>query len=254
MTTPKFNPWVTCPHPQPLARVRLFCLPFAGGGASVYRGWGKELAPAIEVCPIQLPGRENRFSETAHRDIATLAPAIARQLQFYLDKPYLVYGHSMGALLAFEVLRILQQKGQPLPEVAVLGAHRAAHLPPKRQPMSELDDDAFIAKLTTFGGFPKEVLDSKELLQFVMPTLRADFALCDGYAHEPGEALDCPLVMVAGQHDQEVGPADMQAWQVHTVHPARLVTLDAGHFFLKTHQAELLQVIQQCGRSIAMAP
>ncbi len=250
MTTPRFNAWVTCPNPQPQAAVRLFCLPFAGGGASVYRGWGKELGPTIEVCPIQIPGRENRFSETAHRDINTLAPAIASQLQFYIDTPYLIYGHSMGALVTFEVLRILQQKGQPLPSIAILGAHRAAHLPPKRRPMSELDDEAFIEKLTTFGGFPKEVLESEELLKFVMPTLRADFTLCDSYAHQPDDKLDCPLVLVAGKHDQEVGPQDMQPWDEHTSHSARLVTLDAGHFFLKTHQAELMQIIRQCASSI----
>lgn len=250
MTTPKFNAWVTCPQPEPHALARLFCLPFAGGGASIYRSWGKELAPTIEVCPIQIPGRENRFSETAHRDIKTLAPAIASQLQFYLDKPYIIYGHSMGALISFEVLRILQDKGQPLPHIAILGAHRAAHLPPKRKPMSELDDGAFISKLTTFGGFPREVLESQELLQFVMPTLRADFTLCDGYQHEQSEPIDCPLVMIAGEHDTEVAPQDMQPWDVHSTQPARLISLDAGHFFLKTHQAELMQIIRQCASSI----
>ena len=246
MTTTTFNTWITCPKPLPEARVRLFCLPFAGGGASIYRGWAKDLEPAIEVCPIQLPGRENRFSEKAHEHVQTLAPAIANQLQFYLDKPYLIYGHSMGALLAFEVLRILQQKGQAMPETAILGAHRAAHLPPKRQPMSTLDDASFLAKLTTFGGFPDEVLQSQELLQFVLPTLRADFALCDSYPFTPGPALDCPLALIAGRHDQEVNPQDMQPWQTHTLHPARLVTLDAGHFFLKTHPEAVFDLIKQC--------
>lgn len=254
MTTTKFNTWITCPNPQPSARVRLFCLPFAGGGASIYRGWAKDLEPSIEVCPIQLPGRENRFSETAHQSVQTLAPAIANQLQFYLDKPYLIYGHSMGALLTFEVLRILQQKGQVMPEVAILGAHRAAHLPPKRKPMSTLDDASFIAKLTTFGGFPDEVLQSKELLQFVLPTLRADFAVCDGYQFTPSSALDCSLVLIAGSHDQEVNPQDMLAWQTHTLHPARLVTLDAGHFFLKTHPQAVFDVIKQSARHCTTLP
>jgi surfactin synthase thioesterase subunit len=254
MTTTHFNAWVTCPAPAPDARVRLFCLPFAGGGASLYRAWSKALAPHIEVCPIQLPGRENRFKETAHRDVNTLAPAIANQLQFYLDKPYLVYGHSMGALLAFEVLRLLQQKGQALPEAAILGAHRAAHLPLKRQPMIELDDAAFIGKLVTFGGFPEEVLRSKELLQFVLPTLRADFTLCDSYRHQPSEALDCPVVMVAGTRDQEVCPQDMQPWQRHSLHPARLIELDAGHFFLKTHTDEVFQIIGQCASHCMPTP
>jgi medium-chain acyl-[acyl-carrier-protein] hydrolase len=245
MTTAKFNAWVTCPNPQPQAKLRLFCFAFAGSGASIYRDWGKALEPTIEVCPIQLPGRENRFGEPLYRDVETLAPAIAQQLHPLLDKPYMIFGHSMGALVGYEVLRVLQATSQPLPKLVLLAAFRAAHLPLKREPMHQLNDEMFIEKLASLGGCPQEVLESKELMQIVLPILRADFEVCDGYTHQAGEALNCPLILIAGQHDPNAGPKEMQPWQLHTQHPAHLVTLPAGHFFLKTHQTELMQIIQQ---------
>lgn len=246
MITAKFNTWVTCPIPQPQAKLRLFCFAYAGGGASIYRDWGKLLGPTIEVCPIQLPGRENRYAEMPHRNVQTLAPEIATHLQGFLDKPYIIYGHSMGALVGYEVMRTLQAKNQPLPLVALLAAFRAAHLPLKRAPMHQLSDEAFIEKLASLGGCSPEVLNSEELLQIILPMLRADFELCDGYTHQAGEALKCPFIMIAGLKDRQVAHEDIQAWQIHTYHPARLLTLPAGHFFLKTHQTDLMQIIRQC--------
>lgn len=241
----KFNAWVTCPQPQPGAGCRLFCLPFAGGGSSLYRGWSAQLSPGIEVCPIQLPGRESRISEPALDNHRTLATALANQLSLYVDRPYYVYGHSMGALLAFEVLRLLQESGQPLPELVFLAAHRAAHLPPRRRSLLDLDDAEFISRISAFGGFQREVLESAELLELVMPTLRADFSVCDGYQYAPGAPLDCPIVAISGADDPEVPPPDMSPWQEHTRHPLQHVTLDAGHFFLKTHSDELMAVIRR---------
>jgi len=241
MTT-KFNSWVTCPAPNPAAKIRLFCLPFAGGGASAYRQWSKHFSPEIEVCPIQLPGRENRFSEPAIKNAQQLAQQLANQLQMYANKPFAIYGHSMGALLAFETTRVLQRQGLPMPEVLFLGAHRAAHRPPKRKPMHTLDDNAFIQKLQTFGGFPDEVLASKELVQFLLPTLRADFSLCDSYVFEADDApLECPMSLFAGEFDEEVTPEDMTDWQIHCAQMAQLHRLDGGHFFLRSHLDALVE-------------
>ncbi|MFK7829716.1 MAG: thioesterase II family protein [Congregibacter sp.] len=246
----KFNAWVSCPRPEPDATFRMFCLPFAGGGASLYRSWGEELGADIEVCPIQLPGRESRVGEPAHHDFSVLASALANQLSLYLDRPYFIYGHSMGALLAFEAIRALQESGQALPQIAFLGAHRAAHLKPRRQSMLELDDAEFIARISAFGGFQKEVLESEELLNFILPTLRADFSICDGYEYAGGDPIDCPIVAISGAHDPEVPPEDMGAWQEHTRHPVQHITLDAGHFFIKTHSESLISVIRRFARQV----
>lgn len=240
----KFNKWVTCPNPEPSARVRLFCLPFAGGGASIYRGWGKLLGSEIEVCPIQLPGRENRFGETAIKQAQSMAQNLANQIQLYSNKPFYIYGHSMGALLAFELARALQDNGMDIPQGLVLAAHRAAHLPKNRDTLYTLPDDEFIERLKKFGGFPEEVLASKELLAFLMPTLKADFTLCDTYQFEKGQALQCPLYLLAGAHDTEATPANVDAWREHTTEQAKLHVFDAGHFFIKTHQDELIKTLQ----------
>jgi len=241
----RFNQWITCPKPQPDADFRLFCLPFAGGGASVYRSWSNHLGPKLEVCPIQLPGRENRISTPAINDSRRLAEMIANQLSLYLSKPYLIYGHSMGGLLAYEVLKHLQDQGHALPVTAFIGAHRAPHLPPRRQSFLDLGDRDFIDKISSFGGFDQEVLASQELVDFVLPTLRADFSVCDGYQYAGTTPLECPFVVFSGKTDPEVPPTDMDAWSQHTTYPLQHISLDAGHFFLKTHVTELLEKIMQ---------
>src|ERR1700720_4333094 len=110
-----FTTWITCPRPHPQAALRLFCLPFAGGGASVYRSWGSQLPSSIEVCPVQLPGREERYGEPVFTSLIGLARAVAREMTPFLDRPFAVFGHSMGALLAFEVARSLRHSKTPSP-------------------------------------------------------------------------------------------------------------------------------------------
>ncbi|MCF8170954.1 MAG: alpha/beta fold hydrolase [Candidatus Methylopumilus sp.] len=240
----KFNQWVTCPYPQPDATLRLFCLPFAGGGASIYRSWGKLLGPSIEVCPIQLPGRENRFSEPAFKNAQALAQALANQLQLYSNKPFAIYGHSMGALLAFELTRALQANGLEMPEVLMLGAHRAAHLPRTRETLYTLDDKTFIERLQRFGGFPEEVLASEELLQFLLPTLKADFTLCDTYTHTDDLALNCPIHVFAGDSDPEAPPAVMDSWRQHSSVETQMHVFQAGHFFIRTDLEKVIQTLK----------
>lgn len=248
----KFNAWVTCPMPNPAARLRLFCLPFAGGGASAFRTWGRALSPAIEVCPIQLPGRENRCSEPLHTEAIALAELLASQIQLYADKPFALFGHSMGALLAFELTRVLQRQNAPLPLSLFLAAHRAAHLPSRREPMHALPDVEFIEKLRRFGGFPNEILEHQELLDFLLPTLRADLTLCDLYSYTAGDTLNCPLHLYAGQQDTEVAPEEIEAWSEHTTQTASLRVFPSGHFFLREDGDALLQAIAEASAQLRL--
>ncbi len=240
----KFNRWVTCPFPQPEAELRIFCFPFAGGGASIYRGWGKLFGSKVEVCPIQLPGRENRFSEPAFKEARALAQALASQLQLYSDKPFVMYGHSMGALVAFELTRVLQANGMTMPEALILGAHRAAHLPRTRETLYNLDDKAFIDRLQRFGGFPEEVLASADLLQFLMPTLKADFTLCDTYVYTEQEPLNCPIHIFAGAADPEAPPAVMEAWCQHSNTDTQMHIFQAGHFFIRSDLERVVDTLK----------
>jgi medium-chain acyl-[acyl-carrier-protein] hydrolase len=242
--TAKFNSWVTCPFPQSKAALRIFCLPFAGGGATIYRSWGKLLGSTIEVCPIQLPGRENRFSEPAFIEVQALAKALAIQLKPFSDIPFVIYGHSMGALVAFELARVLRADGFSMPEALILGAHRAAHLPRTRETLYCLDDKTFIKKLQRFGGFSEEVLASEELMQLLMPTLKADFTLCDTYIYTEQEPLNCPIHVFAGAADLEAPPALMVAWCQHSSVDTKMHIFEAGHFFIRSDLERVVDTLK----------
>lgn len=239
----KFNSWITCPSPHPAAQVRLFCLPFAGGGASIFHTWGKTLPSTIEVCPVQLPGRENRLREPPYTDLQALVEQLANQLHPYTRKPFALLGHSMGALLAFELTRTLRRQSSPMPRMLFLSAHRAAHLPLRRQPLHGLADPAFIEGVRRLGGTPAEVFAHQELRELVLPLLRADFTVCDRYRFVPEAPLDCPLVLYAGRQDTEVSPQEVEAWREHTTQTARLRIFSGGHFFLQSDRDLLLRAI-----------
>lgn len=241
----RFNAWITSPTPNPMAAVRLFCFPFAGGGASVFRTWGKTLGQAVEVCPVQLPGRESRFRDAPYTDLSALVDVLAEQVGAYDDKPFALFGHSMGSLLAFELTRGLRRRGGPRPVALFVSAHRAPHLPLRRNPLCDLPEPEFIAGVRRLGGFPEGVLESRELLDFLLPPLRADLALCDRYRHAPEAPLDCPFHLYAGRRDAEVMPYEVDAWREHTTGPAELRVFPGDHFFLRSDAEALLQAIRQ---------
>ena len=239
----KFNTWITCPFPNPAAHLRLFCLPFAGGGASIFRTWGRTLPQIVEVCPVQLPGRENRLREPPYTELQALVEHLASQILPYAQKPFALFGHSMGALLAFELTRILRRQDGPLPRFLFLSAHRAAHLPLRRPPLHGLPDPEFIQAVRCLGGTPEGVFEHKELLEITLPALRADFTLCDRYNFVPEAPLNCPLILYAGRQDTEVLPQEVEAWSEHTTQTARLRIFPGDHFFLRSDRDLLLRAI-----------
>jgi surfactin synthase thioesterase subunit len=239
----EFNSWITCQSPSPMARIRLFCVPFAGGGASIFRTWGRELPQAIELCPIQLPGRENRLGEPPYTDIRILADCLAREMLPYAQMPFALFGHSMGALLAFELVRTLRRHGGPMPLVLFLSAHRAAHLPLRRKRLHGLADSEFLQAVRGLGGTPEEVFKHQDLLKVMLPALRADFTLCELYKFVPETPINCPLVLYAGRQDTEVSLEEVEAWNEHTTETARLQIFPGDHFFLRSDRDLLLRAI-----------
>lgn len=233
------NPWATCIQQRPGARLRLFCFPYVGGGTGVFRGWG-ELAPDIEVWAIQLPGRERRFAEPAIPSITGVADKAVDGLRPLFDAgPFAFFGHSMGALLAFELARRLRSRP---PVKLVVSAHSAPQLGLERtQFRHRLPDAEFIAELKRLDGTPAEVLENRELLELVLPTLRADFQAVETYAYdrEPQPPLACPLIGYGGTEDVNVPPAHVEAWGELTSGPFGTYIFPGGHFYLNTHRAEL---------------
>jgi medium-chain acyl-[acyl-carrier-protein] hydrolase len=225
--------WLVTPRPKPGAAVRLLCLPFAGGAASAYRPWGDLFGPEVEVTAVQLPGREMRLREPAFDRVGPLVTAAADVLERVGDaRPYAVFGHSMGALIAFELVRELRRRGRPLPVALVASGRNAPHMPPRDPLMHPLPHDEFVARLRRFQGTPEAVLEHQELMDMLVPLLRADFAVNEAYTLRPEAPLDLPLLAMGGRDDEEATPAGVGEWAGYTTGPFDLRIYPGGHFFL----------------------
>lgn len=241
MTYRLFTRWITCPRPTPEAALRLFCFPFAGGGASAFRSWGGALGSTVEVCPVQLPGREERYNEAAIGSLAGLAHAVVREMGPYLDKPYALFGHSMGALLAYEVAQTLAEQGAPSPERLLLSSYPAPHRPVTRAPIHGLPDSAFIEEMRQLDGTPEAVLREPELLAFVLPILRADFRACETYRYAERAPLGVPLTIYGGDADREVTGDELSHWRAQTLAGFRQRMFPGHHFFIQSARESLLE-------------
>lgn len=232
-----------------MARLRLFCFPYAGGGASIFRTWSAGLPAAVEVQAVQLPGREARWRDPAFRQLAPLADVLAAEIRPQLDRPAVFFGHSMGAALAFEVTRRLVRAGGPVPVHLLVSGRNAPRVPDDEPPIYGLPRAEFLAELRQYAGTPEEVLANDELMDLVEPLLRADFELIETYAYEPdGTSLALPVTAFTGLDDHDVPLAKVEPWAAETAGPFRCHVLPGGHFFLNDHRAELLALV---GRELA---
>jgi medium-chain acyl-[acyl-carrier-protein] hydrolase len=225
--------------------MRLFCLPYAGGGSSVYRFWSKGLPSFVDVCPIQLPGRETRLEEPAAIRIGPLAEAIAQAILPYLDKPFAFFGHSMGALVAYEVARRLRDDNGLEPVHLFASAHGSPHIPGNDRDVYKLSDSEFLKHLQTLNGTPHEVLDCPELMQILLPTLKADFELLGTYEYKPEAPFSCPITVFGGTQDHSVTPEEIAGWQIHTTGNVSVKFLPGDHFYLSSHKSLLLRMLTE---------
>lgn len=244
MTTSISNPWIVCPRPNPKAQLRLFCFPYAGGGAWSFRTWANELPATIEVCAIELPGRGTRMPEAPFTTLEDLLRSLLPALVSALDKPFALFGHSMGGLISFELARRLHQDCQLSPTHLFISGRRAPQIPDYDPPIHNLPEAQFLEKLRDFNGTPEAILQNHELMQLVLPTLRADFALLANYAYHPASPLDCPITVFGGLQDTTTNPKHLEAWREQTSHRFSLHLLPGDHFFLHQAQAQLLSLLR----------
>ncbi|MBA3947795.1 MAG: thioesterase [Herpetosiphonaceae bacterium] len=235
--------WVSCPRPNLGARLRLFCLPYAGGGALTFRPWQQLLPREVELCLIHLPGREQRLAEPALPSLPALVEALTPKLLPWLDRPFALFGHSMGGLISFEVVRELRRQQQTEPSCLFLSAIRAPQLRPREAPVHQLPTAAFLERLRQLNGTPEEVLSNPELVEVMLPALRADFELFERYQYLPAESLTCPLTVFGGLQDRDVTREDLMAWREQTSDRFELRMLPGDHFFINTHRPLLLQLL-----------
>lgn len=239
------NPWLPWPGTNPDAQLRLFCFPFAGGGASVFRNWSQDLPSEIDVRPVQLPGRERRLREEAYNHLTPLVAAVEHALLPYLTEPFAFFGHCLGALIAFELSRKIRASYGLQPVALFVSGHRAPHLPDRFAPVHQLPDAEFAAELRHRNGTREEVLQNPNVMRLVLPLLRADFAVCETYRYEPGEMLTCPVAAFSGAADPAVLPEELDGWAKQTCGPCAVRVLPGDHFFLQTARDQLLQILSQ---------
>jgi medium-chain acyl-[acyl-carrier-protein] hydrolase len=233
--------WIRRPRPVPEARIRLLCVPHAGAGPSFYARWLTELCPAVEVCLVHLPGRESRFDEPPADDLDLIASRVAAAAQPLLDRPLALFGHSMGALVAYEVAHRLPEEpehlfvsGSPPPQ-RPSGDPRIAHLP----------DAEFLAQVRRgYGGIPDSLWANQELVLMLLPVLRADFAACERYEWRPHPPLRCGISALTGAGDHYVPESTLADWGDLTTGHATTHVIGHGHFNLVSHRAQVQQLVR----------
>jgi surfactin synthase thioesterase subunit len=225
-------------------RLQLFCFPYAGGGASAFRGWADGLGPDLDVCAIQLPGRERRLREQPLRCAEQAVEILVDVLRPCLDRPFAFFGHSMGAILAYEVARAVAMTGGMEPRALFVSGRRAPHLPPRKRDLHNLPRDELIAELKTLNGTPLELFAHEDLVDLFMSTLRSDFELVETYRKREGSLLSCPVIAMGGCSDPDVPPQDLAAWYTVTTGPFNTMLFEGDHFYLNQTRKGLLDALK----------
>jgi medium-chain acyl-[acyl-carrier-protein] hydrolase len=234
---------LVCAAPNPDANLRLFCFPYAGGGTLPFRSWSKVLPASVEVYLVQLPGRETLLREPLLTRLSELVETVVPELLSHLDKPFALFGHSMGALISFEIASLLRRRYGIEPAHLFVSGCRAPQIERTKPSTYDLPEAKFLEELRRLNGTPVEVLDSPELMRLMRPILRADFELCETYTYVPTAPLDCPITAFGGLRDLEAKRSELKAWCEQTTTAFSLQMFPGDHFFLHTAQPLLLRTI-----------
>jgi medium-chain acyl-[acyl-carrier-protein] hydrolase len=233
---------VNCHRPQPAAQVRLVAFAHAGGGPLTFQRWADELAPDIELWCVTLPGRARRRREPFAREWGPLVDELAAAIVRDVPTPIALLGHSLGALLAFEVARRLAD-AQVMPAHLIVSGRAAPDTAPAVQ-LPETDDELLRHLDLMYGGVPHEVRTSQDVLEYFLPVLRADLELADAYVLSPGDALACPITAMTGDADPIAPPSGLEGWSRQTSADCELDVLPGGHFCLFEQEAAVLSRIR----------
>jgi surfactin synthase thioesterase subunit len=244
-------------------RLRLFCFSYAGGNATIYHPWQQAFHPEIEICAVQLPGRGRRLMQPPYTEFTRLVEDLAQvivQLNGQLNGqlsgqaneperpavlPFAFFGHSLGALLGFEIARYFRHHHLPMPLHLFTSGCNA---PQQRNPpkgMHLMSDSELIESLRRYNGTPNEILANRELMALVLPTIRADFRMVEEYVYQPAAPLSIPITVLAGRKDEYGSPAQAQAWQHQTQAPCELHWFEGDHFFIHPENAAVRSLLER---------
>ena len=239
------SPWFPKPMTSQRGQLKLFCFPYAGGTSQIYRGWDEYLPPAVELVPVELPGRNLRLRDPAFVSLPVLVQALTTEISPMADEPFAFFGHSLGAIVAFELARNMRRVLNREPEVLCVSGRRAPQIPSNKPTTYDLPRDEFIAELRRIDGTPSEVLEHQELMELMIPLLRADFELIETYKYDEGAPLGCPIAAYAGRSDDEATEELMSGWRSQTASGFSLEVVPGDHFFLRASQTRLLRLLSQ---------
>lgn len=246
MTIKLKNPkWVTIPFSRSDAKVRLFCFPYGGSGSTAFYPWHKELPSTVELCLINLPGRESRIREQLATELAPLIDSLASAIIQELDRPFAFFGHSMGALMVYELSRVLRERKKTVPIHLFVSGHRAPHINCSRPHIRHMNDFDFIAHIKQYNGIPELVLNTRELMDIYLPILRADFSIIETYQYDSGSAFDFPITAFGGSADPRATPQEIEGWKEHTNRCFQAQFFNGGHFFINQHRKSILDIISK---------
>jgi pyochelin biosynthetic protein PchC len=235
--------WLRRYQAAPHASTRLVCLPHAGGSASFFYSVAKALAPSIDVLAVQYPGRQDRRLETPVSSITGLAEQVAVALRGWLDRPLAFFGHSMGAVVAFEVIRLLEaQEG-----VSMVGLFASGRRAPSRLRAEQVhlrDDDGIVAELRLLSGTDASLLGDSDVLRMILPAIRSDYTAVETYRCAPEPKLRCPVTVLVGDADVTTTLDEARAWSEHTTGPFDMRVFPGDHFYLTQHQDEILDLLR----------
>jgi len=232
---------------NPNATIRLFCFHHSGGGASAYYPWVEHLSPNIEMVAIQLPGRENRFTESLTNNLKDITAQLREGFYSYKDKPFFVFGHSLGALISFEFIKTIFQRYSVYPRHMIVSATKAPHLPFRMKHLSKLDDNTLKEELKVYNGINEHILHNDELLELFLPIIKSDFSIYESHCFSESKPLPCDILALSGTHDQTVTEEEIFGWSAYTLGKFERLSFPGGHFFIKDYQKNVLELINQIG-------
>lgn len=232
---------------NPDALIRLFCFHHSGGGASAYYPWVDYLSSKIEMIAIQLPGREDRFVESLNNNLNDIITKLSKEFAIYKDKPFFVFGHSLGALISYEFINSVHQLYSLYPRHMIISATKAPHLPLRRKELSKLDNKSLKEELRIYDGVDKRILNNDELLDLFLPIIRSDFGIYENYNFLKSMPVPCDILALSGDEDQTVTQEEILAWSVYTTGQFEHMSFPGKHFFIKEQQNKILEIINQIG-------
>lgn len=229
--------WMLCPRPNPDAGLRLVCLPYSGGRAAAFKGLAAELPGDVELSAIELPGHGRRMREVPCTRLRPLVDQVTDVLAEQIRQPFVLLGYSLGALLGFEATRELARRGRPGPAALFVAASKAPHVRQEGPLLHDLPQAALVEQLVRLDGSRNALLQDEELVEVMLPVLRADLGIVETYGYEPGQPLDCPVVAFGGSADATVPRPSLDAWGELTTGDFSATVLPGGHFFLDSSRA-----------------